>query len=81
MFERFWFIDNLEVGGCKFILWDLILLFLFFRIYIDIFIELRYLVGFFVDSQFDYRIIKVIRRLRRGRMGVRRDELKVIVFF
>ncbi|XP_015269210.1 PREDICTED: liprin-alpha-2 isoform X7 [Gekko japonicus] len=39
--------------------------------------ELRYSVGSIVDSQPDYRSTKVIRRPRRGRMGIRREEPKV----
>ncbi|XP_076776259.1 liprin-alpha-2 isoform X24 [Arvicanthis niloticus] len=47
------------------------------RTHIDTSAELRYSVGSLVDSQSDYRTTKVIRRPRRGRMGVRRDEPKV----
>ncbi|NP_001346603.1 liprin-alpha-2 isoform 5 [Mus musculus] len=47
------------------------------RTHIDTSTELRYSVGSLVDSQSDYRTTKVIRRPRRGRMGVRRDEPKV----
>uniref|UniRef100_A0A8D0FUT7 SAM domain-containing protein n=1 Tax=Strix occidentalis caurina TaxID=311401 RepID=A0A8D0FUT7_STROC len=45
--------------------------------HLDTSAELRYSVGSLVDSQSDYRSTKVIRRPRRGRMGVRRDEPKV----
>ncbi|XP_048214766.1 liprin-alpha-2 isoform X12 [Perognathus longimembris pacificus] len=47
------------------------------RTHLDTSAELRYSVGTLVDSQSDYRTTKVIRRPRRGRMGVRRDEPKV----
>ncbi|XP_020745896.1 liprin-alpha-2 isoform X19 [Odocoileus virginianus] len=47
------------------------------RTHLDTSAELRYSVGSLVDSQSDYRTTKVIRRPRRGRMGVRRDETKV----
>ncbi|XP_041330259.1 liprin-alpha-2 isoform X1 [Pyrgilauda ruficollis] len=47
------------------------------RPHLDTSTELRYSVGSLVDSQTDYRSTKVIRRPRRGRMGVRRDEPKV----
>nr|XP_009667832.1 PREDICTED: liprin-alpha-2 isoform X11 [Struthio camelus australis] len=47
------------------------------RPHLDTSAELRYSVGSLVDSQSDYRSTKVIRRPRRGRMGVRRDEPKV----
>ncbi|XP_004407382.1 PREDICTED: liprin-alpha-2 isoform X6 [Odobenus rosmarus divergens] len=47
------------------------------RTHLDTSAELRYSVGSLVDSQADYRTTKVIRRPRRGRMGVRRDEAKV----
>ncbi|XP_056654553.1 liprin-alpha-2 isoform X18 [Monodelphis domestica] len=47
------------------------------RTHLDTSTELRYSVGSLVDSQTDYRSTKVIRRPRRGRMGVRRDEPKV----
>nr|XP_020849146.1 liprin-alpha-2 isoform X12 [Phascolarctos cinereus] len=47
------------------------------RTHLDTSTELRYSVGSLVDSQSDYRSTKVIRRPRRGRMGVRRDEPKV----
>ncbi|XP_029411494.1 liprin-alpha-2 isoform X4 [Nannospalax galili] len=47
------------------------------RTHLDTSAELRYSVGSLVDSQSDYRTTKVIRRSRRGRMGVRRDEPKV----
>ncbi|NXN25815.1 LIPA2 protein, partial [Nycticryphes semicollaris] len=47
------------------------------RPHLDTSAELRYSVGSLVDSQADYRSTKVIRRPRRGRMGVRRDEPKV----
>ncbi|XP_070265750.1 liprin-alpha-2 isoform X8 [Myotis yumanensis] len=47
------------------------------RTHLDPSAELRYSVGSLVDSQSDYRTTKVIRRPRRGRMGVRRDEPKV----
>ncbi|XP_058597901.1 liprin-alpha-2 isoform X19 [Neofelis nebulosa] len=47
------------------------------RTHLDTSAELRYSVGSLVDSQTDYRTTKVIRRPRRGRMGVRRDEPKV----
>ncbi|XP_075065459.1 liprin-alpha-2 isoform X3 [Mixophyes fleayi] len=39
--------------------------------------ELRYSVSSLVDSQPDYRSTKVIRRPRRGRMGIRLEEPKV----
>ncbi|XP_032076937.1 liprin-alpha-2 isoform X3 [Thamnophis elegans] len=47
------------------------------RTHLDSSAELRYSVGSLVDSQPDYRSTKVIRRPRRGRMGIRRDEPKV----
>ncbi|XP_012859519.1 liprin-alpha-2 isoform X7 [Echinops telfairi] len=47
------------------------------RTHLDTSAELRYSVGSLVDSPSDYRTTKVIRRPRRGRMGVRRDEPKV----
>ncbi|NWU74457.1 LIPA2 protein, partial [Onychorhynchus coronatus] len=47
------------------------------RPHLDTSAELRYSVGSLVDSQSDYRSAKVIRRPRRGRMGIRRDEPKV----
>ncbi|NWX44714.1 LIPA2 protein, partial [Steatornis caripensis] len=47
------------------------------RPHLDTSAELRYSVGSLVDSQSDYRSTKVIRRPRRGRMGIRRDEPKV----
>ncbi|XP_053936007.1 liprin-alpha-2 isoform X3 [Cuculus canorus] len=47
------------------------------RPHLDTSAELRYSVGSLVESQSDYRSTKVIRRPRRGRMGVRRDEPKV----
>ncbi|XP_012575838.1 PREDICTED: liprin-alpha-2 isoform X12 [Condylura cristata] len=47
------------------------------RTHLDTSAELRYSVGSLADSQPDYRTTKVIRRPRRGRMGVRRDEPKV----
>ncbi|XP_019398685.1 PREDICTED: liprin-alpha-2 isoform X2 [Crocodylus porosus] len=47
------------------------------RPHLDTSAELRYSVGSLVDSQSDYRSTKVIRRPRRGRMGVCRDEPKV----
>uniref|UniRef100_A0A8C6DVR1 PTPRF interacting protein alpha 2 n=1 Tax=Moschus moschiferus TaxID=68415 RepID=A0A8C6DVR1_MOSMO len=47
------------------------------RTHLDTSADLRYSVGSLVDSQSDYRTTKVIRRPRRGRMGVRRDETKV----
>ncbi|XP_067169076.1 liprin-alpha-2 [Apteryx mantelli] len=47
------------------------------RPHLDTSAELRYSVGSLVDSQSDFRSTKVIRRPRRGRMGVRRDEPKV----
>ncbi|XP_063998434.1 LOW QUALITY PROTEIN: liprin-alpha-2-like [Pogoniulus pusillus] len=47
------------------------------RPHLDTSAELRYSVGSLVESQGDYRSTKVIRRPRRGRMGVRRDEPKV----
>ncbi|XP_048664177.1 liprin-alpha-2 [Marmota marmota marmota] len=47
------------------------------RTHLDASAELRYSVGSLVDSQSDYRTTKVIRRARRGRVGVRRDEPKV----
>uniref|UniRef100_A0A8D0L4K5 PTPRF interacting protein alpha 2 n=1 Tax=Sphenodon punctatus TaxID=8508 RepID=A0A8D0L4K5_SPHPU len=50
------------------------------RSHLDTSAELRYSVGSLVDSQSDYRSTKVIRRPRRGRMGVRRDEPKVNLF-
>ncbi|XP_077328039.1 liprin-alpha-2 isoform X6 [Lithobates pipiens] len=39
--------------------------------------ELRYSVGSLVDTQPDYRSAKVIRRPRKGRVGIRREEPKV----
>ncbi|NXY40243.1 LIPA2 protein, partial [Ceuthmochares aereus] len=47
------------------------------RPHLDTSAELRYSVGSLVETQSDYRSTKVIRRPRRGRMGVRRDEPKV----
>ncbi|KAJ7329868.1 hypothetical protein JRQ81_016042 [Phrynocephalus forsythii] len=47
------------------------------RPHLDSSAELRYSVGSLVDAQPDYRSTKVIRRPRRGRMGIRRDEPKV----
>ncbi|XP_061495633.1 liprin-alpha-2 [Rhineura floridana] len=47
------------------------------RPHLDSSAELRYSVSSLVDSQPDYRSTKVIRRPRRGRMGIRRDEPKV----
>ncbi|XP_014651680.1 PREDICTED: liprin-alpha-2 [Ceratotherium simum simum] len=47
------------------------------RTHLDTSAELRYSVGSLVEGQPDYRTTKVIRRPRRGRMGVRRDEPKV----
>uniref|UniRef100_A0A6I8RJC6 SAM domain-containing protein n=1 Tax=Xenopus tropicalis TaxID=8364 RepID=A0A6I8RJC6_XENTR len=47
------------------------------RPHLDSSAELRYSVGSLVDSQSDYRSTKVIRRPRRGRMGVRREEQPV----
>ncbi|XP_048358268.1 liprin-alpha-2 isoform X8 [Sphaerodactylus townsendi] len=47
------------------------------RPHLDSSAELRYSVGSIVDSQPDYRSTKVIRRPRRGRMGILRDEPKV----
>ncbi|KAM4677192.1 liprin-alpha-2 [Discoglossus pictus] len=47
------------------------------RPHLDTSAELRYSVGSLVDSQSDYRSTKVIRRPRRGRMGVRREEPQV----
>ncbi|XP_020633537.1 liprin-alpha-2 isoform X16 [Pogona vitticeps] len=47
------------------------------RPHLDSSAELRYSVGSLVDTQPDYRSTKVIRRPRRGRMGIRRDEPKV----
>ncbi|XP_075408863.1 liprin-alpha-2 isoform X5 [Tenrec ecaudatus] len=47
------------------------------RTHLDASAELRYSAGSLADSQSDYRTTKVIRRPRRGRMGVRRDEPKV----
>ncbi|XP_007434341.1 liprin-alpha-2, partial [Python bivittatus] len=47
------------------------------RTHLDSSAELRYSVSSLVDSQPDYRSTKVIRRPRRGRMGIRRDEPKV----
>ncbi|KAM8974070.1 liprin-alpha-2 isoform 2-T2 [Pelodytes ibericus] len=47
------------------------------RPHLDTSAELRYSVGSLVDSQPDYRSTKVIRRQRRGRTGVRREEPKV----
>ncbi|TKC43516.1 hypothetical protein EI555_011013, partial [Monodon monoceros] len=41
------------------------------RTHLDTSAELRYSVGSLVDSQSDYRTTKVIRRPRRGRMGVK----------
>ncbi|XP_029139198.1 liprin-alpha-2 [Protobothrops mucrosquamatus] len=48
-----------------------------FLTHLDSSAELRYSVGSLVDSQPDYRSTKVIRRPRRGRMGILRDEPKV----
>ncbi|KAM9078184.1 LOW QUALITY PROTEIN: liprin-alpha-2-like [Megaptera novaeangliae] len=47
------------------------------RTHLDTSAELRYAVGSPVDSQSYYRTTKVIRRPRRGHMGVWRDEPKV----
>nr|XP_033807426.1 LOW QUALITY PROTEIN: liprin-alpha-2 [Geotrypetes seraphini] len=47
------------------------------RPHLDTTAELRYSVGSLVDSQSDYRSTKVIRRPRRGRLGVRREDPKV----
>ncbi|XP_033018497.1 liprin-alpha-2 isoform X11 [Lacerta agilis] len=47
------------------------------RTHLDSSAELRYSVSSLVDSQPDYRSTKVIRRPRRGRMGIRIDEPKV----
>ncbi|XP_053320934.1 liprin-alpha-2 isoform X2 [Spea bombifrons] len=47
------------------------------RPHLDTSAELRYSVGSLVDSQTDYRSTKVVRRPRRGRTGVRREEPKV----
>ncbi|KAG8439524.1 hypothetical protein GDO86_005647 [Hymenochirus boettgeri] len=47
------------------------------RPHLDSSAELRYSVGSLVDSQSDYRSTKVVRRPRRGRMGVRREEPQV----
>ncbi|XP_072002596.1 liprin-alpha-2 isoform X1 [Engystomops pustulosus] len=47
------------------------------RPHLDTSADLRYSVGSLVDSQPDYRSTKVIRRPRRGRMGIRREEPKV----
>ncbi|XP_063783768.1 liprin-alpha-2 isoform X2 [Pseudophryne corroboree] len=47
------------------------------RPHLDPSVDLRYSVSSLVDSQPDYRSTKVIRRPRRGRMGVRREEPKV----
>nr|XP_034984486.1 liprin-alpha-2 isoform X1 [Zootoca vivipara] len=47
------------------------------RPHLDSSAELRYSVSSLVDSQPDYRSTKVIRRPRRGRMGIRREEPKV----
>ncbi|XP_068132960.1 liprin-alpha-2 isoform X5 [Hyperolius riggenbachi] len=46
------------------------------RPHLDTSADLRYSVSSLVDSQPDYRSTKVIRRPRRGRMGVRREEPK-----
>ncbi|KAK2499993.1 hypothetical protein MC885_002631 [Smutsia gigantea] len=47
------------------------------RTHLDASAELRYSVGSLADSQSDYRATKVIKRPRRGRLGVRREEPKV----
>ncbi|XP_075456618.1 liprin-alpha-2 isoform X2 [Ascaphus truei] len=47
------------------------------RPHLDTSAELRYSVGSLVDGQSDYRSTKVIRRPRRGRVGVRREDPKV----
>ncbi|XP_056430412.1 liprin-alpha-2 isoform X3 [Hyla sarda] len=47
------------------------------RPHLDTSADLRYSVNSLVDSQPDYRSTKVIRRPRRGRMGIRREEPKV----
>ncbi|XP_073413078.1 liprin-alpha-2 isoform X2 [Dendrobates tinctorius] len=47
------------------------------RPHLDTSADLRYSVSSLVDSQPDYRSTKVIRRPRRGRMGIRREEPKV----
>ncbi|MFT7799362.1 liprin-alpha-2-like isoform X4 [Arapaima gigas] len=47
------------------------------RSHLDTSTELRFSLGSLVDAQSDhYRSTKVVRRPRRGRVGVRRDELK-----
>ncbi|XP_015208319.1 liprin-alpha-2 isoform X13 [Lepisosteus oculatus] len=47
------------------------------RSHLDASTELRYSMGSLADTQSDhYRSAKVIRRPRRGRMGIRRDEQK-----
>ncbi|KAM9310887.1 liprin-alpha-2 [Gastrophryne carolinensis] len=46
------------------------------RPHLDTATDLRYSVSSLVDSQPDYRSTKVIRRPRRGRMGIRREEPK-----
>ncbi|XP_069811776.1 liprin-alpha-2 isoform X1 [Dendropsophus ebraccatus] len=47
------------------------------RPHLDTSTDLRYSVSSLVDSQPDYRSTKVIRRPRRGRMGIRLEEPKV----
>ncbi|XP_066447583.1 liprin-alpha-2 isoform X2 [Eleutherodactylus coqui] len=47
------------------------------RPHLDTSADLRYSVGSLVDSQPDYRSTKVIRRPRRGRMGIRLEEPQV----
>ncbi|KAG8578202.1 hypothetical protein GDO81_010419 [Engystomops pustulosus] len=49
------------------------------RPHLDTSADLRYSVGSLVDSQPDYRSTKVIRRPRRGRMGIRREEPKMLI--
>ncbi|XP_014343881.1 liprin-alpha-2 isoform X2 [Latimeria chalumnae] len=47
------------------------------RPHLDTSTDLRYSVGSLVDSPSDYRSTKVIRRSRRGRMGVQKEDPKV----
>ncbi|XP_075712907.1 liprin-alpha-2 isoform X5 [Rhinoderma darwinii] len=47
------------------------------RSHLDTSADLRYSVSSLVDSQPDYRSTKVIRRPRRGRIGIRREEPQV----
>ncbi|XP_078530356.1 liprin-alpha-2 [Lissotriton helveticus] len=47
------------------------------RTHLDTSAEMRYSMGSLVDSHSDYRSTKVIRRPRRGRTGVQREEPKM----